>query len=381
MGKTTKYKDGNIYTEDNGYRWQKYLGKDDNGKNKYKKFRAKTLYELKDKVNIYINECELRGGNVLYGSTVLFGEFAEHWLNDIERINLRPASYKTKKETYKYLIEETFKNKRITSITYAEIQNFINNLAIQDVAKTSIQKAYQFLNGCIKQFIIQYDIAFKNPCENVKIPKNAKTKKSEDLKFYKEDQVEKICTEAIRKHSTGRYCYRLGWSIILLIYTGMRREELLALKWNDINFEECKININKTTIWIDNQIIDQDATKTDSSRRIIPFSEKSKEALINLKKITGDFEHIMSTEKGTRVHPRNLDRMFRNICSAIKLEPNGVHSLRHTFASMLFARGANVQVVSKLLGHSSTTITSDIYIHLIDEQKEKAIESLDEYMF
>ena len=127
MGKTTKYKDGNIYTEDNGYRWQKYLGKDDNGKNRYKKFRAKTLYELKDKVNIYINECELRGGNVLYGSTVLFGEFAEHWLNDIERINLRPASYKTKKETYKYLIEETFKNKRITSINYADVQYFISD--------------------------------------------------------------------------------------------------------------------------------------------------------------------------------------------------------------------------------------------------------------
>ena len=89
----------------------------------------------------------------------------------------------------------------------------------------------------------------------------------------------------------------------------------------------------------------------------------------------------MSTEKGTRVNPRNLDRMFRNICSAIGLEKNGVHSLRHTFASMLFARGAEVQVVSKLLGHSSTTITSDIYIHLIDEQKEKAIKSLDIYMF
>lgn len=381
MGKLTKYKDGNIYSEDNGYRWQKYLGKDDNGKNIYKKFRAKSLYQLKDKVNKYTEECELKSSNVLYGSTVLFGEFAEHWLNDIEKINLRPASYKTKKETYKYLIEETFKNKRITSITYSEIQNFVNELAINGVAKTSIEKAYQFLNGCIKHFIIQYDIVFKNPCENVKIPKNAKAKKSEDLKFYNEKQVEKICTEAIRKHSTGSYCYRLGWSIVLLIYTGMRREELLALKWEDIDFKEANINIDKTTIWIDNQIIDQNVTKTDNSKRIIPISSKAKEALLSLKEITGNFEYIMSTEKGTRVNPRNLDRMFRNICSAIGLEKNGVHSLRHTFASMLFARGAEVQVVSKLLGHSSTTITSDIYIHLIDEQKEKAIKSLDIYMF
>ena len=54
--KTQKYKDGNIYREDNGYRWQKYLGKDDKGKNKYKKFRAQTMHELKDKVNRY-NGC------------------------------------------------------------------------------------------------------------------------------------------------------------------------------------------------------------------------------------------------------------------------------------------------------------------------------------
>ena len=161
----------------------------------------------------------------------------------------------------------------------------------------------------------------------------------------------------------------------------MRREELLALKWDDIDFKEANISIDKTTIWIDNQIIDQNVTKTDNSKRIIPISSKAKEALLSLKEITGNFEYIMSTEKGTRVNPRNLDRMFRNICSAIGLEKNGVHSLRHTFASMLFARGAEVKVVSKLLGHSSTTITSDIYIHLIDEQKEKAIKSLDKYMF
>ena len=110
--KTQKYKDGNIYREDNGYRWQKYLGKDDKGKNKYKKFRAQTMHELKDKVNRYIDECELKGGNVIYGSTVLFGEFAEHWLNDIEAYNLKPTSLKTKRETYKYLIKNTFEKKR-----------------------------------------------------------------------------------------------------------------------------------------------------------------------------------------------------------------------------------------------------------------------------
>jgi len=381
MGKSSKYKDGNIYKEDNGYRWQKYLGKDDNGKNRYKKFRAQTLYELKDKVNNYINECELKGGNVIFGSTVLFGEFAEHWLNDIEKFNLKPASFKTKKETYKYRIQKTFKNKQITSITHADIQNFLNDLANQGVAKSSIQKAYQFLNSCIKYFTIQYSIDFRNPCENIKIPKNAKTKENNDIKFYNKEEIIKLCQEATKKYATGKEFYRLGWAIVLLIFTGMRREELLALTWDDVDFDKGVLDINKTTVWIDNKPIDQPTTKTASGKRKINISNNAKEALINLKNITGENKYIMTTEKNTRVNPRNLDRMFRKICDAAKVEKNGVHSLRHTFASMLFAQGAEVQVVSKVLGHASTTITREIYIHLIDEQKETAIASLNKYTF
>ena len=379
--KTQKYKDGNIYREDNGYRWQKYLGKDDKGKNKYKKFRAQTMHELKDKVNRYIDECELKGGNVIYGSTVLFGEFAEHWLNDIEAYNLKPTSLKTKRETYKYLIKNTFEKKRITNINHADVQMFINNLANKGIAKSSLHKALQFLNGCIRQFIIQYDISFRNPCENVKIPNIAKSKNTKELKFYNEEQVKSICIEATRKHTNGSYCYRLGWAIVLLIYTGMRRGELLALTWDDIDFDKGIINIDKSTVWIGNKAIDQYSTKTDKSTRKIPLSQKSREALEKLKAIVGDSKYIMETKIGTRVNPRNFDRMFRNICDATNVEQNGVHSLRHTLAKMLLNQKCEVQFVSELLGHSSTTITRDVYIHILNEQKEETIRTLDKYVF
>ena len=73
--------------------------------------------------------------------------------------------------------------------------------------------------------------------------------------------------------------------------------------------------------------------------------------------------------------------MFRNICDATNVEQNGVHSLRHTFASMLFKQKCEVQFVSELLGHSSTTITRDVYIHILNEQKEETIRTLDKYVF
>ena len=92
----------------------------------------------------------------------------------------------------------------------------------------------------------------------------------------------------------------------------------------------------------------------------------------------------MSTENGTLITPVNINRMFHGILKksgALKEDDDlcGVHTLRHTFASMLFQNGCDVKIVSELLGHSSTKITENIYIHVIQQQKIKAIQDIDKY--
>lgn len=98
----------------------------------------------------------------------------------------------------------------------------------------------------------------------------------------------------------------------------------------------------------------QNTPKTKSGDRIVPLN---KEAFMAVRTINGNFRYVFATSKGKRVHPRNVDRMFRSVLKNCDIKGVGVHALRHTFAIRLFASGVDVKVVSQLLGHSEVGIT------------------------
>jgi len=102
------------------------------------------------------------------------------------------------------------------------------------------------------------------------------------------------------------------------------------------------------------------------------------EAILALKEINGSFTYICSSKNNKPVPKRAFDRAYRQICSRAGIDPAGVHSLRHTFASKLFRKGADIKTVSELLGHATTKITYNTYIHIMPEQKKSAIALLDD---
>ena len=175
--------------------------------------------------------------------------------------------------------------------------------------------------------------------------------------------------------------------MIMLMYTGLRIGEALALTWDDINFNEKLIDVNKSTIYIPvdgkYESIVQNSGKTDSSMRVLPMASKAIEALIELKEMSDDSNLVISTVNGkspTRASlGKSLTRMCRNAGIITKDEYRSVHTLRHTFATMLFENGCSIKIVSELLGHCDTRVTENTYIHVIQKQKIKAIEDLDKY--
>lgn len=186
-------------------------------------------------------------------------------------------------------------------------------------------------------------------------------------------------------YSNGKRIYRLGDAIILDLNTGLRLAELLALKWTEVDFVRRKVIVNATRVIVKDRsdgaekkyvVIEQDSAKSATSMREIDMNDACFEALTRLKEITGQFEYVLSTREGKPVIPRYLDRLFRKNAIAAGLPDEkvyGLHALRHTFASRLFAAGEDVKTVSELLGHSDITITYNTYIHLINDQKRKAV--------
>lgn len=365
-----------IFKDGNNYRGQVLLGTDWDGKRKYKKFRGSTKKEVKSKIDEFVKSAQLDSNNVDFAYTVLFNEYTEHWLNDIVKPTLKAKSYDTTRFIYEQYIKKPMQNKRMVSLTYIDIQNIIDHYAKLGYSYSTVHRIFITIQSSIKRFLLQFYLNIRNPCEGVKLPKNVK----KPTVYYQEDDVKKICAEATRTFSNGTNCYRLGWAIVLLIYTGMRKGELFALTWEDIDFKKGTIRINKNCVEVKGEIINQDTPKTQSSNRIIPIINKSREALKHLYQLNKNFKYVVSTANGTQVRQYNFDRMFRDICGAVNVEKHGVHSLRHTFASMLFKNGCDVQIISKLLGHSCVNITRDIYIHVTEEQKQEEIVKLDSYL-
>ena len=382
---------GSIYFDEKRERWcAEIQWSDNNGQKHRKKFSGAKKTIVKNKLDEFKRELTIANGNLSTDSDVTFQEFAKYWLESVLKHQLKPTSYRRKEVTLEHQVYPFLGNTPINQITHSDVQDMVNSLSEEGLSYSSVKKAYEAVNGCVKAYRIKTESSF-NPCEGVRLPTNTQRDVS-SISFFDEEQRNKIKTEAVRKYQNGKSVYRLGHAIVLLMYTGMRIGELLALNWGDIDFKEKTITINKNAVVVRNnekngtvyQMLVQDSTKTKSGTRIIPISNIAYKALEELYKINGDKKYVMSTENGTLITPVNINRMFHGILKksgALKENDNlcGVHTLRHTFASMLFQNGCDVKIVSELLGHSSTKITENIYIHVIQQQKIKAIQDIDKY--
>ena len=378
---------GTIYLRKDG-RWYGAVqnGYNENGKPKmitvYGKTEAEAKRKLKEKIKLINSDELILQNNTIKNITV--EEYCTNWLKNVKVNELKPSSYDRKELTLSNQVYPSIGMLQLSQLSIDDVQKMVNQLKQKELSYSSIKKAYEAINACCKYAIIRGDLQ-KNPCTGVTLPKNLKHQDG-DIKFYTEKQVESLLKQSTIKYNNGKNKYRLGYGIQLLLYTGLRIGEALALTWEDVDIQNKTIKVNKNLKQVknrdDNQskykIIVQNSTKTNSGTRVVPLNNKSIEALKQIKEITGQYKYVFSTQTGKNMSSRTCDRMFRKIQENCGFkEIYGVHALRHTFASLLFKRGVDVKTVSEILGHKDVSVTYDTYIHLIQEQKVNAMNLLD----
>lgn len=377
-----EYGTGSISQRKDG-RWQGRinLGTGINGKRKQKYFYGNTQKEVKKKLKDYFIQGEKYNANNIAKMTL--EEFLIDWLENILIHNLKPKSYAIKEYIIKQQIVPRIGLLQVNSLTAADIQQMINDMINKGLSYSTIKKAFDTLNQRFKLAISQEQVS-KNPTLGVILPKQ-KNKKNSEIQYFSEEQCKELIQESRRIYDhNNQNVYRLGELIPFLIFTGLRIGEAIALEWTDIDYDNQTITINKNVVEVKSQETDkyilqkQNSTKTDNSTRIIPASNNAMECIKNLKKINGDKEFVFASQTGKYVSPSNLSRMFRGIQKALNYEHIlGLHSLRHTFATLMLNNGIDVKIVSELLGHSNVSVTYNIYIHTIQSQKIKAINMID----
>ena len=322
------------------------------------------------------------------------------WLETCKKPDLKPASYDRLESTVNCQIIPRIGWKYIAELTDSMIQTeLIAEILEKDkLSVSSAKKAYNALNEFLNYAVHKKAIS-SNPMAMLKAPKSSvivdmdadfeEEAIGEEDKALSREETEKLRSILYTrwKKPPQRRRYVNGGAIDLILNTGLRMGEALALQWSDVNWEKNTINVTKNLIRVKNRtgkgpkykLIIQEKPKTEKSKRVIPLNKAALAALEDLKTAPGYNPNgfIIHNKDGKAVLPRTLEETLENMCAAVDIRKIGVHALRHTYATRLFEKGVDIKIISELLGHSSTEITYRIYVHVIDSLKESAVEALD----
>ncbi|MEY8352468.1 site-specific integrase [Lachnospiraceae bacterium 54-53] len=283
----------------------------------------------------------------------------------------------------KQIVESNIGNKQFGSLKTNELQNFFNTLS-KNYSYGTIKNIFIFILGVYNYAVKNKDINF-NPMLGVSIPKESFCNiKSKETFALTPSQILKFKEACLQKNNCNdSYKYRYGLTLLLILNTGMRIGEAIALEWNDVDFTKNVIRINKS---MQCNVKDENSNarksfikspKTRNSNRIIPMNDEIKfilnEMIESNKRNNIVTDIVCCSENGGYTLARSIQRSMGTIVSRTDLPHIWVHLLRHTFGSELIRKGVEISIVSKLMGHSNTTTTYNTYVHVLDEEAAKAM--------
>ena len=384
------YGNGSVYFRESDQRWVgKYkIGTKPDGKPDVKVVYGKTEAECHKKLRAVIEEANK--SEYVYVKKETVELYMLQWLNTVKKLDLKEKSFDRLEQTILYDVVPAIGSIQVGALTSDDVQKMIADMKDAGRSLSSIKKAYDAVNAAYKWGLLSQPPKVKlNPALGVKTP-SKKQFVQKTPPFYKEDEAKALVNKAMSCWGNGKRRYPIGAFVPLLINTGLRMGELLGLQWaRDIDLTAKTISVRTNMAIVKDRskdakkkykYIEQDSIKTEAGQdRPISLNDEAYNALLDIQKLTGNKKYVMTTSNGTLIKPRQLDQMFRRIATAAGIDKEkiyGVHSLRHTFATLLLYNGVDIKTVSKLLGHSDVMITYNTYIHVIKDMERKALESI-----
>lgn len=289
------------------------------------------------------------------------------WLDNTKRLSVKPATFDRLETTYAALLKHPIASQLVHTLTTSDLQKYINALAADGYSLSTIKKHYHLVSAYIK-YANGEGLMLRPIHNNVTLPAKSTMQSKRSVPTY--TKPEEI---ALRKVlNTGK---RLGYyAALLMLETGLRVGEALALTWDDVQWERSALNVNKTLIRIANRrkIEVQDSAKSHTSNRVIPLSKMAIEILEKVCERSDDpHGYIFAGDDGRPISYEAMRYQIQHACADAKVPYKGQHAFRHTFATNCYKRGADVKLLSKILGHCDVSITFNIYIHLYGDALEE----------
>lgn len=313
---------------------------------------------------------------------ILFCDYMENWLEMIKS-SVEASTLTSYRRVIKDSIAPYFRGMGVTLADVEKqpryIQEYYTYLTAQKGNKATTARRHHANIRKALQYAVKMDLIGSNPADKVEKPKPLPYVAS----FYDEESLNLLFEKA--KNS------RLYLPILITSFYGLRRSEVLGLKWSAIDFKKKTISIRHTVGPAVNDdgkryLVQKDRTKNKSSFRTLPLIPQVEEALLIKKaqdeeyrrvckrSYSKDFlEYILVDELGRLLNPEYLSKSFPDFLEKHDLRRIRFHDLRHSCASLLLKNGVSMKAIQEWLGHSNFSTTANLYAHLdFDSKKESA---------
>ena len=347
------------------------LGKDAEGKKRYKWVTCRTKREAQAKLAELIHQVN-RGEIANPKGT--FGEFTKRWLAEYAVPNLSPRTAEGYQSIYRAHLEGSLGNTPLKNLKPGHIQTYYADCLAGGLSTTTVRHHAMLLHR-ILEHAMKWQLIPRNPADAVTPPKVRYT----EMRTLDESQIGTVLEAA--RNTPYYICFYLA------LYTGLRRSELLALRWQDIDLLMAEISISRSMHRLLSRETVFRGTKTAKSSRSVALSPSTcvvlrqhlddEMALCTRLGIPfTDDRLIFCRWDGKPMIPYTISQAWRRLTRRLGIPNVRFHDLRHTSATMLLKAGVHPKIVQERLGHSSISITLDTYSHVTRGMQRQAAEAL-----
>jgi integrase len=356
------------------------IGKDENGKRKKKKkLGFKTKKEAKE--SLVKAEVEMQEGMYIKQEKS-FGEVLDFWLENYARQNTKPKTYSGYESMIRNHIKPKLGRKKIKELTPADLQKYYNFKLINPIppknkplSSQSVKHHHKLISKVLNDAVC-WQFVSRNVADGAKAPSPQKV----EMKTYDAHEIDLLLKAA--EKSTMYYPL-----IATAVLTGMRRSELLGLRWKDVDFENKKLYVIQTITEVNGKYHFNTTTKNGVGRSIT----MTKSLYELLKKNKADFnviklqlgqaynphDLVFCNSNGNIITPSELTRHYKRAIKIAGLPDIRFHDLRHSHATIMLKQNVNAKIVSERLGHSTIGITLDTYSHVLPDMQKEAADQLE----